>query len=387
VTTATSSVRAAVLRAPRTFEVAEFPHPELRDGEVLMRVLLSGVCGTDKHTYRGETKQYAGTPHERDVAYPLICGHENVGVVEAVGPGGARASDGRPLAPGDRIVPGANVPCGRCHFCLAGAPYYFCDHLEDYGNSLGCTEPPHLHGGFAEQMVLLPGTPIFRVPDGLPDEVAVLTEPMAVTHGLDTARALAPGLGGSPFGDTVAVVGAGPLGLCHLVKARLTGCGRLIAVDRLPGRLAYARELGATLTLDAEETDLDERVARVREHTDGRGADIVVDCSGVPETFAEALRLVRFGGVVVEAGAFVDLGPVDVNPSSDICTRNVCVLGVGGETAQSYGPVLELLARSLEVLPLERFVTHRFGLAAAAEALELAQTDAAVKVAIDPSLQ
>jgi threonine dehydrogenase-like Zn-dependent dehydrogenase len=352
-----------------------------------MRVLLSGVCGTDKHTYRGETKQYAGTAHERDLGYPLICGHENVGIVEAVGDGGALASDGRPLSPGDRIVPGANVPCGRCHYCLVGAPYYFCEHLDDYGNSLGCSEPPHLHGGWAEHMVLLPGTPIFRVPDELPDEVAVLTEPMSVTHGLDTARMLAPGLGGTSFGDSVAVVGAGPLGLCHLVKARLTGCGKLIAIDRLPSRLAFAKELGATLTLNVDETDFDERRARVLEHTGGLGADVVVDCSGVPETFPEALRLARFGGVVVEAGAFVDLGSVSVNPSSDICTRNVCVLGVGGETASSYAPVLELMTQSLDLLPLETIVTHRFGLAHAAEALELSQTDAAVKVVIDPSLR
>ena len=383
---ATATVRAAVMRAPGSVDVAQFPRPDLREGEVLMRVLLSGVCGTDKHTYRGETKQYAGTAHERDLAYPLICGHENVGVVEALGPGGALASDGRPLSPGDRIVPGANVPCGRCHFCLAGAPYYFCERLDDYGNSLGCSDPPHLFGGWAEHMVLLPGTPLFRVPDELPDEVAVLTEPMAVTHGLDTARALAPGLGGAGFGETVAVLGVGPLGLCHLVKARLTGCGKLIAIDRLPSRLAFAAELGATLTLNAEEADADERLALVREHTAGLGADVVVDCSGVPETFPEALRLARFGGVVVEAGAFVDLGPVGVNPSADICTRNVCVLGVGGEAARSYGPALELMARSLDVLPLERIVSHRFGLAGATEALELSQTDAAIKVAIDPTL-
>jgi len=381
------TVRAAVMRGPGQVEVAEFPRPALRPGEVLLRVLLSGVCGTDKHTWRGETKQYAGTAHERDLAYPLICGHENVGVVEEVGRVGALASDGRPLVPGDRVVPGANVACGRCHFCLAGAPYYFCEHLEDYGNSLGCAEPPHLFGGFAEHMVLLPGTPIFRVPEEVPDEVAVLTEPMSVTHGLDTARALLPGLGGAAFGESVAIVGAGPLGLCHLAKARLTGCGKLIAIDRLPSRLAFAEELGATLTLNAAETELEERIARVREHTGGLGADVVVDCSGVPETFPECLRLVRFGGIVVEAGAFVDLGAVPVNPAADICARNVCVLGVGGETARSYAPVLELMARNLSTLPLDRIVSHRFGLTAAAEALEVAQTNAAVKVAIDPTLE
>ncbi len=369
------------MRSPGRIDVDEFPRPQLRAGEVLMRVLLSGICGTDKHTWRGETKQYAGTAHERDGVFPLICGHENVGVVEEIGPGGALASDGRPLEPGDRIVPAANVACGRCRFCLAAAPYYFCEHLEDYGNSLGCGEPPHLFGGWAEQMVLLPGTPIFRVPDELPDQVAVLTEPMAVTHGLDTARALV----GPGFGETVCVVGAGPLGLCHLVKARLTGAGKVVAIDRYPGRLAFAEELGATLTLNVDETDLDERLARVREHAGGLGADVVVDCSGVPETLPECLRLARFGGVVIEAGAFVDLGPVELNPN-DLCTRNLSVLGIGGETAQAYAPALELMARNLEKIPLDRLVTHRFGLAGAAEALELAQTDAAVKVAIDPAL-
>jgi threonine dehydrogenase-like Zn-dependent dehydrogenase len=375
------AVRAAVMRAPGRVDVEEFPRPTPREGEVLMRVVLSGICGTDKHTWRGETKQYAGTPHERDGNFPLICGHENVGFVEEVGPGGAVASDGRPLEPGDRIVPAANVACRRCRFCLDGAPYYFCEHLEDYGNSLGCAEPPHLFGGWSEYMLLLAETPIFRVPDGLPDAVAVLTEPMAVTHGLDTARALT----GARFGESVCVVGAGPLGLCHLAKARLTGAGKLIAIDRLPTRLRFAEKLGATLTLDADETDPEERLARVREHTGGVGADVVVDCSGVSETLPECLRLVRFGGVVIEAGAFVDVGPVVINPN-DLCTRNIAVLGIGGETTQSYAPALELMSRNLATLPLDRIVTRRFGLEGVAEALEIAQTGEVVKVAVDPAL-
>jgi len=373
------------MRGPGDIAVAEFPRPGLRPGEVLLRLRLSGVCGTDKHTYRGETLQYAGTAHERRIAYPLVCGHENVGVVEEVA-GEVRASDGRPVRPGDRVVPAANVPCGRCAFCLNGAPYSFCEHLDDYGNSLGCAEPPHLFGGWAEQMVLLAGTPLFRVPDELPDEAAVLTEPLAVTHGLDTARLLAHGQGGSAFGESVAVVGFGPLGLCHLLKARLAGCGRLVAVDRLPSRLDLAAELGATLTLNVDETDLEERVARVREHTGGLGADVVADCSGVPETLPECLRLVRHGGVVVEAGAFVDLGPVPVNPAADLCARNVAVLGIGGETARAYAPSLELLARNLDRLPLDRIVTHRFALDDAAEALAVAQADGAMKVVFDPVL-
>src|SRR5205807_2357881 len=174
------SLGAHVMTEPGRIEVETFARPDPEPGAVLMEVVYSGVCGTDKHTFRGETIQYAGTPHERRLEYPLICGHENVGVVVETG-GEVLASDGSPLRAGDRIVPGANVACGRCWFCREGFPYYACERLEDYGNSLNAARPPHLLRGWAELMYLLPGTPLFRVPDELPSEVAVLTEVMAVT--------------------------------------------------------------------------------------------------------------------------------------------------------------------------------------------------------------
>ena len=368
------------MTAPGKLEVQRFPVPEPEPGAVLLRVRLSGICGTDKHTFRGETVQYAGTAHERRLAYPLICGHENVGVVEAVG-GDVPAYDGTTLRLGDRVVPGANVPCGRCWWCSHDQPYYLCEHLEDYGNSLNVLRPPSLFGGWSELMYLLPGTPIFRVPDELPDELAVLTEPMAVTHGVEAARRVLD----VDAGESVVVYGVGPLGLCHLLKSRLLGCGELVAIDRLASRLETASALGATLTLNASELDEAELVARVREHT-VRGADVVHDCSGVPATFASSLRMVRVGGVVVESGAFVDLGPVDVNPNRDICVTNVTVIGVGGERATSYAPSLELLARNRDRLPVDRIVTHRFALEEAREAIEIAQHDGAMKVVLDPAL-
>jgi threonine dehydrogenase-like Zn-dependent dehydrogenase len=166
------------------------------------------------------------------------------------------------------------------------------------------------------------------------------------------------------------------------VKALMLGCGELIAIDLLPGRLRAAEDLGATLTIDASDPD---RVEAVRGRTGGRGADVVVDCSGVADTFPEALALVRWGGTVIEAGAFVDLGPVPVNPNADICTRNVCVLGIGGERAESYVPAMQAMAAHLDRVPLDRIVTHRLPLDRAAEALELAQSDAATKVVFAPN--
>ena len=130
----------------------------------------------------------------------------------------------------------------------------------------------------------------------------------------------------------------------------------------------------------------DELLARVREQTGGRGADIVLDCSGVPETFVTSLRMMRVGGTVVEAGAFVDMGPVAVNPNADICSRNVAVLGIGGETAESYVPAMELLTRNLDRLRWRSFVSHRLPLEDAERGVELAQRDEAMKVVLSPAV-
>jgi L-iditol 2-dehydrogenase len=377
------TARAAVMKEPGRLALERFPVPEPEQGAALLKMSYSGICGTDKHTFRGETLQYAGTPHERQLEYPIICGHENVGVIEAIGGDGVLVdNDGQRLKPGDRVVPGANVACGTCWFCSTGQSYYLCEHLDDYGNSLNAQRPPHLFGGWAEYMYLLPGTRLFRVPDELPDEVAVLTEVMAVTHGFELARRLYD----TPFGESVAVIGVGPLGICHLIKAKLLGCGKLVAIDLLPSRVEMAGEFGATLGLNAAELSEDELVARVREHTGGRGADIVLDCSGIPQTFVTALHMARVGGTVVESGAFVDMGPVSINPNADICTKNVNVLGIGGETAEAYQPSMELLARNIDRLPLDRLVTHKMALEDAQSALEIAQSDGAMKVVLSGSV-
>jgi L-iditol 2-dehydrogenase len=377
--------RAAVTEKPGRIAVHEFDVASAAEGAVVLKMSLSGICGTDKHTFRGESKQYAGTAHERDIEYPLICGHENVGVVVDVG-GDVRDTDGNLLRPGDRVVPGANVPCGACYYCMNHYPYYFCEHLEDYGNSLNCKTAPYLMGGWSEYMYLLPRTPIFRVPEALPDKVAVITEVMAVTHGFETANAILGLQGNPPVGRTVVILGVGPLGLCHLVKARLTGAGRILATDRFDSRLEMAGDLGADDVFNVNETSLEERIASVKRWTNGRGADIVVDCSGVTATFTESLRLVRNGGVVIEPGTFVDMGPVGINPNSDICTPNVSIVGVGGETAASYGPSMALMASNLDRYPLDKIVTHEFSLDDAQDAVTMAQADGAMQVVINPTL-
>ena len=336
----------------------------------------SGICGTDLRTFRGETRQYVGTAHERTISYPVICGHETVGTLVALG-GEVRDATGRLLRLGDRVVPGANVACGTCAACLARLPYYACERLEDYGNSLGADRPPHLFGGWSQFMYVLPGSRLFRVPEGLPDRIAALAEPMAVTHGLERVE-------GGLAGATVYVLGCGPLGACHVVKARAMGAARVLVADLHPARLEVARRIGAAVALPVRATSEQERLAAVREATDGRGADVVVEASGSPAAFREGLRALRFGGTLIEVGAFVGSRPAEIDLAADICLKDVRVIGVGGEDDAAYGPTLSLLAARWAELGVDELVTHVLPLRRVAEALELAASGRAMKVQLAP---
>jgi threonine dehydrogenase-like Zn-dependent dehydrogenase len=379
-------VEAAVMTGPGALEIRHYPFPEPAPGDVVVKVVTAGICGTDKHTYRGEAAQYAGTAHARKVPYPIIPGHEVVAMVEdPEGQGLGTDSDGVVLAAGDRIVVAPDLPCGTCYFCRRSFPYYYCESLDDYGNSLCSDKAPHLFGGWAQYMYLLSGTKVFRVPDELPTEVAVLTEEMAVTHGLDTARYVAASRGGDLFSEVVAVMGVGPLGMCHCIKAQAIGAGSVIAIDTSPARLdAAATVLGASLTIDAARLARSERHQAVYDATGGRGADVVVDCTGSMDGLGEAVDLVRQGGVVVEAGAFVDLGAGDDFRPAAICSKEVAVLGVGGERSEHYSAALRLLDKMSGHVKLADLISHQFPLTSAREALETAMAASSLKVLIVP---
>jgi threonine dehydrogenase-like Zn-dependent dehydrogenase len=357
------SVLAATLVAPFDLRVERYPYPgELEPGAVVLRMLASGICGTDKHTYRGETEQYAGTDHARSTPFPIIQGHENVGVIVEIGPAPNRA-------------------CGQCRYCVDGFPYYFCRNLQNYGNSMTRAQPPHLFGGWSEYLYVLPRTPLFIVPDDLPTSVAVLTELFAVTHSLDLAARM-PRPGGYRPGDTVVVIGVGPVGLVHAAKAALTGAGQVIGVDRFATRLDIAADVGATDGIVA--TDDDETAARVHALAP-HGTDVVVDATGHPDSFGAALALLRDGGTLLEVGAFVDLGAVPVNPA-DVLGRNLTIVGVAGEDARCYDATLRLLAEHHDTVPFHRAVTHTFPIERADEAMQTALgADDAMKVVIVPS--
>ncbi|NLG29127.1 MAG: alcohol dehydrogenase catalytic domain-containing protein, partial [Chloroflexi bacterium] len=309
--------RAAVMVRPGLIEVREFPVPALEDGAILLRVDMCGICGTDKHTWRGESRQYAGTAAESDTPYPIIPGHEIVGTaVEVNDRSGPRLDfDGQPVRVGDRLALCPDVICGTCYACRHTYAYPWCENLRGYGNAFTCTEAPYLLGGWAEYLYVLPKAFVYHVPDELPDHIAVMAELMAVSYNLDKLKEFYTLAGeGMATGDTVVVQGAGPMGICHIIKARMLGAGMLIATDISDYRLGLATEFGADCTLNVTQSSPQERIDQVRSLTHGRGADVVVECVGRAEVVVEGLEMLRKGGSYIEAGNFVETGDITLSP-------------------------------------------------------------------------
>jgi threonine dehydrogenase-like Zn-dependent dehydrogenase len=375
-------VLAATLVKPGKYEIREYPLPEPAAGCVLIRMEMSGICGTDKHTFQGYTAQYGG----RQLEFPIIQGHENVGTIAAIGGDGKCADfEGVALREGDRVVVGANVACGECYYCRHDFPYYCCEKTTDYGNNLSAKNPPYLFGGWSQYMYVVPGSFLVKVPDDLPSEVAVLTEIFAVSVGLDRAKQMSAFPNESfRFDDTVVVLGVGPLGMCFLMKARMLGAGTIIAVDKSEYRLNFAKRLGADYAVNVGTMSKQERLQMVKDLTHGRGADMVIECAGVPEAVPEALEMLRVGGLLVEAGNFSDLGDVPISPHRHICAKNARILGVGGEEPAAYGPSMRQMARYMKNYPLREFVTHRYGLRDVDLAMKKSVEAESMKVVLEP---
>lgn len=377
-----NSVLAATLIEPGRYELREFPLPEPDPGCVLVKMELSGICGTDKHTYQGFVTQYG----ERKLEFPLIQGHENVGTIAAIGgPREYADFEGIPLKVGDRVVVGANVPCGQCYYCRHDFPYYCCENTLDYGNLLSARRPPHLFGGWSQYLYVLPGSFLVKVPEELPSEVAVLTEIFAVSVGLDRAKQMSAFPNESfRFDDTVVVLGVGPLGMCFLMKARMLGAGTIIAADLSDYRLNFAKRLGADHIINVGKTSKPDRLQFVKDLTNGRGADMVIECAGVPQAVPEALEMLRVSGLLVEAGNFSDLGEIPLSPHRHLCAKNVRILGVGGEEPAAYGPSLRQMLRYMKRYPLREFVTHRYALRDVEAAVKKSMDAESMKVVLEP---
>lgn len=378
-------VKAAVLVEPGRIEIQEFPMPKLGKGAAIGRMIMAGVCGTDKHTYKGESVQNKGTKNEIQIPYPIIQGHENVLIIEEIDQEGSLNLDydGNILKPGDRVTMCPDVVCGKCWYCKNMPNYPWCEKLQfTYGNMRSCLDGNHLYGGFSEYIYIEPGTRLYKIPDALPDKVAVLTEVLCVAWTLDKAKEFNSfSLEGFNFNDTVVIQGGGPLGLAHIIKARMMGAGKIIATDISDYRLNLAREFGADITINAKNTTEEERIELVMQETRGRGADLVVECVGIPSVVPEGLRMLRKAGMYLEPGNFVDTGGIMLN-IHEICAKNLRIIGMCNHTHNSYQACMEMMVRSLDWFPWDKFVSHIYPLTQTEEAIKKAMEEDSMKVVV-----
>lgn len=260
------TMKAAVLVAPHKFELREVPRPQIGPDDVLIRVTRTGICGTDLHMFHGH---YAADD------LPIIPGHEFCGTIEEVG------ANQRHLTPGRMVVADINIGCGHCYWCRRNE-VLSCPRMAQ----LGITRD----GAFAE-FVALPGRLVIPAPEGIAPEILALTEPVACV--VRAARKAGAGLG-----QSVLVLGAGPVGNLHVQMMRLVGAAPIIVADLSSERCGMALDAGA----DAAISDPAALKAAVLGLTDGRGVDLAIESVGHPALYATAFDLIRKGGHVAFFG-------------------------------------------------------------------------------------
>ncbi len=370
-------VQAAVMLQPGQVEIREFEKPIPADDSLLLQVDKVGICGSDKHMYLGHTA----------LKFPVIPGHEVVGTVAEIGKNANQVMNvmGGPIKTGDRItvVPGSKN-CGRCYYCLhvPGRPT-LCSGRTIYGFSNSET-PPYLNGEFSEYTYIHGNSWVYKIPDNIPEEISVLTEPVAVaTRAVE--RACTPGLpqvgDGYSIGSSVAVLGCGPIGLLVIAVLRDSGAGTIIATDLVDSRLEMAEQMGADTVINVGNTTPEERVERIQSLTSGVGADIAIECAGIPAVFSEALDVVRRGGKVIEVGHYTDSGDIQVRPHQ-ICNKDLDVCGVWAYPQIQFQTALDFLQRTRA--PLHKLITHHLPLNQLEVGIDMLGKEGVYKVVIEP---
>jgi L-iditol 2-dehydrogenase len=336
-------MKAMVLRAPSNLALTEVACPGAPPGQVLVRITNSGLCGTDLKIYKGAIP----------AKYPLIMGHEMIGeVVDGSPPAGVKR--------GDRVIIDPVLSCGTCFHCRIGQT-----NLCPAGGLIG----RETNGGFAGYAAVPAGL-VFKLPDSIDSRTAPLIQ--VATTCLHAQR-----MTSSFEGQSVAVIGLGVSGQLHVQIAKARGAATVIGISRSAFKNDLAKQLGADLTMEAGPGV----VQKVRDATDGRGPDVVIECTGVMPVLADSIRMVRFGGRIILFGIMsVNEGAL---PFYDLYFKELTLLNNRAATSDEFPLMIDLVARG--AVRLEPLVTHYMGLSELETALELINdgADRRLKIILD----
>ena len=306
-------MKALVLSEYKRLELKTISTPQPDADELLIRIKACGICGSDVHGYDGSTGRRIP---------PIVMGHEAAGVVEAVG------STIQNFGPGDRVTFDSTVYCGKCFFCLRGQ-VNLCDNREVIGVS---TPTFRRMGAFAE-FVAVPARIAYRLPAQMPFEHAALIEAASVAVHAVSLTSIG-------LEDTAVVIGAGMIGLLTLQAVRQAGAGKVFMLDVDETRLEMARGLGATETFNSRDRKV---IAQILERTQGRGADLAIECVGISEGVALAIDSVRKGGAVTLVG---NVAPKVELGLQSVVTRQIRVQGSCASNGE-YPACIAMMARGV----------------------------------------
>lgn len=355
--------------------VQEIPVPEVGPGGVLIKVEASTMCGTESHVAHGMLSNPAGVFQSKP---PIILGHEIVGRVVKLGEGRTVDALNRSLGEGD-MVAFTYARCGSCYWCtIAGQPTLCENSALNYGYG-PADQYPYLTGGFSEYVYALPQCKIVKVPDNLDPAVAA-----SATCAFRTIVHAFERIGQLQTSDTVVIQGSGAVGLFAVAHARQSGAAKVIVIGNPADRLAIAEKWGADETMDFTEVGPETRQARVLQATEGRGADVVVECSGAQGALEESLRLVRRGGKVALVGVGAPK-PAGIDVTAFV-TREISLLGSAGGDIVHYYRALQFMSDFADKYSFADLLGGRYGLADVPLALAAIRSQTEIKPVIVPSL-
>ena len=342
-----ATAKVAMLTGLEKIEIKEYPMPEVGDDDVLVKVEGCGVCGTDAHEYKRDPFGLI----------PVALGHEGTGEIVKMGKNVKKDSAGKPLAVGDKVV--------TCMIFKDNPDITMYDlNKQNVGGAdvygLLPDDDVHLNGWFADYILVRGGSTIFNVSD-LDLDSRILIEPCAVLiHAVERAKTT----GILRFNSRVVVQGCGPIGLICIAVLRTMGIENIVAVDGEEKRLAFAKEMGATQSVNFKDHKGIEALSEaVKDAFGGYYADFAFQCTGSPVAHANIYKFIRNGGGLCELGFFINGGDATINPHFDICSKEITTVGSWVYTLRDYATTFDFLKRAKGIgLPIEKLITHKFPL-------------------------
>lgn len=339
--------RVAMLTALENYDIQEYPIPELGDDDILVKVEGCGICGTDAHEFK---KDPFGL-------IPVVLGHEGTGEIIKMGKNVRKDSAGKDLSIGDKVV--------SCMIFKDNPDITMFDlNKQNVGGAdvygLLPDDDVHLNGWFSDYILIRGGSTIFNVSD-LDLYSRILIEPCAVLiHAVERAKST----GILKFNSRVVVQGCGPIGLICIAVLRTMGVQNIIAVDGEQNRLDFAKELGASGTVNFKNhKGIDNLVGAVVKELGGHLADFAFQCTGSPAAHSNIYKFIRNGGGLCELGFFINGGDATINPHFDICSKEITTVGSWVYTLRDYATTFDFLKAAKRIgLPIEKLITHTYPL-------------------------